>query len=228
MLRRLAAARVGDYIAETPENLSSWGLDRPALSVTLILGPEAAQKILQIGDQSDDGRYARDVSREPVFVIPEDLFQELDAELFDLRNRSVLTFRKDRIAELELRDHGSTIVCRKDTSGQWVLAVPESTAADRWEVEAVINALADLEAEEFIDQDPADLQRYGLVDPRQEVILRDEAGEQIARLRLGHETDEGIYACDAGGRPVVRVSRTVLTAVSPKVKDLRKKEAATP
>ncbi len=228
MLRKLISARVHAYVEEAPEDLSPWGLEHPALSVTLTLGPESAQKTLHIGDPGEDGRYARDVSRAPVLVIPDDLFQELNADLFALRDKAVLDFPKDQVAELELRFDDSTIFCRKDTSGQWTLAVPESTAADRWEMEAVIGTLVGLEAEEFVAQEPSDLDRYGLSSPRLEALLRDEAGEELARLCLGRETEEGIYACDTDGRPVVRVNRTTLTALSPKVEDLRKKEASTP
>jgi len=228
MLRRLSSAQVNAYVAETPEDLTAWGLDRPELSVDLILGPEAVRMTLHIGDPGENGRYARDVSREPVFLIPDDLFQELNTDLLDLRDKAVLDFQKDRVAELELRRDGTTVVCRRDTSGQWVLAVPESTAADRWEVEAVINALDGLEAEEFFDQESADLGRFGLSEPRQEAILRDETGARIAWLRLGRETDEGIYACDADGSPVVRVARTILTALSPELTDLKSTEAPTP
>ena len=228
MLKKLNSAVVSAFVKETAEDLSPWGLDPPELSVTLTLGPEAAQKTLQIGDPATDGRYARDISREPVFIIPDDLFQELDAQIFDLRDKAVLAFQKEHAAEVELRFDDSTIVCRKDTSGQWTLVVPESTAADRWEMEAVINTLAGLQAEEFIDQNPADLDRYGLSNPRLEAILKDEDGQRIARLRLGKETDEGLYACDADGRPVVRVSRTLLTSLSPEVENLKRKEAATP
>jgi len=228
ILRRLSSAQVSAYAEEAPEDLAPWGLDRPVLSVILTLGPEAAQKTLLIGDAHEDGRYARDVSRKPVFIIPEDLFEELNTGVFDLRDKAVLDFRKDRAAEVELRFDQTTIVCRQDTSGQWILAVPESTAADRWEVEAVINTLAGLKAEEFVDPDPSDLDRYGLAQPRLEAILRDQTGERLAWLRLGKETDRGIYACDADGSPIVLVNRTTLTGLSPRVEDLRKKEAATP
>ena len=228
MLEKLNSARVSNYMEETPEDLSFWGLDRPELSVTLVLGPETTRQTLLIGDPGEDGRYARDVSREPVFVIPDDLFRELDASLFDLRDKAILDFQKERAAELELRFDEITIVCRKDTSGQWALAVPQSTAADRWEVEAVISTMAGLQAEVFADQDPTDLDRYGLSNPQLEAILRDEDGQRIAWLRLGKETDEGIYACDADGKPVVLVNRTTLTALSPEAEDLKKKEAATP
>jgi hypothetical protein len=219
---------VNAYVAETPEDLSAWGLDRPELSMTLSLGPEAARKTLHIGDPGGDGRYARDVSRKPVFLIPDDLFQELNVDLSDLRDKAVLDFPRDRVAELELRRDGTTIVCRRDSSGGWILAAPESAPADHREVEAVINALDGLEAEEFIEQEPADLGRYGLAEPRHEAILRDESGATIAWLRLGRETDEGIYASDADSSPVVRVARTILTALSPELTDLKRMEAATP
>jgi hypothetical protein len=228
MLRKLSSAQVRAYVEEEPKHLSSWGLDRPELSVILTLGPESARKTLQIGDTDDEGRYARDLSREPVFVIPNDLFQELDTDLFDLRDKIVLNFQKDRTAEVELRFDETTIVCRKDTSGQWQLAEPESTAADRWEVESIIGTLAGLKAEEFVDQEPVDLDRYGLSAPRLEAILRDDAGQRIAWLRLGKKTEEGVYACDADGRPVVLVNVTTLTALSPKLENLKKKEAPTP
>jgi len=228
MLRRLSSALVSAYVAETPGDLRPYGLDRPELSVTLTLGPEAAQKTLHIGARHDPGRCARDESRDAVFVIPDDLYETLNQQVFDLRDRAVLSFEQSRATELELRRDGMTIICRKDTSGQWVLSVPESTAADRWEVEAILSSLAGLKAEEFIDQDPADLDRYGLAAPRLEVVLRDKAGEQLASLCLGRETEEGVYACGGKGAPVVLVNRTIVTSLSPDPETLKKGKTATP
>jgi hypothetical protein len=229
MLRKLSSARVSAYIDESPEDLAPYGLDQPALSVTLTLGLEASQKTLSIGAQKDDqGRYARDASRDPVFLIPTDLYQELDQHAFDLRDKTVVAFDKGRAAELELRFDQVNIICHKDSSGQWHMAAPESTAADRWEVEALISSLAGLRAESFVDEDPVDLDRYGLTNPSLEAILRDETGQQLAALRLGKELDESVYACDADGAPVVLVDRSIVTSLSPDPGNLKKKEDGTP
>jgi hypothetical protein len=228
MLRKLSDARISAYVDEQPADLSPYGLLRPTLSLVLTLGPEASQKSLHIGARKDDGRYARDASRDPVFVIPADLYETLDQDAFDLRDKSVLSFERDRATQLELRSDKMTIVCQKDTSEQWTMSAPESTAVDGWEVKAIISSLAGLKAESFIDENPTDLGRYGLSHPRLEAILRDDEGGQLASLRIGQETDEGVYACDADGAPVVLVNRTIVTSLSPDPEDLKKKETAAP
>ncbi|KPL19737.1 MAG: hypothetical protein AMJ92_02035 [candidate division Zixibacteria bacterium SM23_81] len=224
LLRRLKGARVESFVEEQPGSLTEYGLHKPALTITLTLGADAAQKKLLIGKEKEEQRYAQDQSRSPVFLIPSNLVQDLDKSAFELRNKQVLQFDRDEVDRLELRSLDQTIICTKDTSGQWQMVAPESSAAKTWKVESILSSLSSIKAESFVEEDPRDLARYGLSKPRFEAILKSQ-GSDLAALRIGKDEREQVYACDETGAPIALVAERIVATLSPELKDLVELEA---
>lgn len=225
LLRRLKSARVESFVEEDPGSLTEYGLHKPALTITLTLGADAAQKKLLIGKEKEEGRYARDQSRSPVFLVPSNLVHDLDKTAFELRNKQVLRFDRDDVEQLELLSHDQTIVCTKDTSGQWQMVAPESSVVKTWKVENILSSLSGLKAESFVEEDPRNLAKYGLSKPSFRAILRGQ-DRDLAALRIGKDVGEQVYACDETGAPVALVAEGIVVTLSPELKDLVEQKAS--
>lgn len=223
LLRRLKTARVKSFVEEEPEDLAPYGLHQPWLTITLTLGPDRAQKRLLVGKESGDDRYARDESRNPIFLIPASMVKELDKTTFDLRDKLVLHFPKEQVDQVELESPDRTIVCQKDTADQWFMVAPESSAVKGWKVESILSSLSSLRAESFVEESPRNLAKYGLSSPRSEAVLRGQ-GDQLAALRIGAQHQEQLYACDQTGAPVVLLDQSIVGTLSPDLVDLMELE----
>jgi hypothetical protein len=227
ILRKLQTARVSSFVEEHPEDLWPYGLVQPELTITLSLDPQGALHQLLIGTQKEDQRYARDDSKDPVFLIAETLLEEVDQTPFDLRDKRVLDFDRNRVTQLELLSPERTIICQRDTSGRWQLTAPESAAAKKWELDNIVSLLSTLKAESFVDERPADLWPYGLASPHLQAMLR-ENSKQLAALRIGAGKGDQVYACDASGAPVSLVNSDIVKALSIAVADLQEEKAPMP
>ena len=58
---------------------------------------------------------------------------------------------RDEVDQLELLSLDQTLICKKDTSGQWLMVAPESSAAKTWKVESILSSLSGLKAESFVE-----------------------------------------------------------------------------
>jgi hypothetical protein len=73
---------------------------------------------------------------------------------------------------------------------------PVATDADQGELAAIAGALPDLEIQRVVDENPADLKRYGLEPPRIEVAFRKKGSKELQQLKIGDKTPTGneLYA----------------------------------
>ena len=135
--------------APTPAQLADYGLDRPYARITLRTDDEATHTLL-IGSESDDpaGRYAMRAGGSAVFVVGDDLLEDLPARAEQLRNKQVLAFDRERVAALEVA-HGDDRLRLVRDDGDWRVQQPRELAADASAVSRLLSALEDLRAEGF-------------------------------------------------------------------------------
>ncbi len=225
LLRQLATTKVQSFVEEKPEDLVRYGLHQPELTVTLTLGRDDAQKRLLIGKDKDDQHYARDESRDPVFLIPSSLVQAVNKSPFDLRDKAVLHFDREQVDRLELISLDGTIICQRDTASQWQMVAPESSAVKDWKLQSILSSLSNLRAESFVSEAPANLSPYGLSSPRLRAVLTGN-GAHLTTLLVGKDKGEQVYVCDGTGAPISLVAATILGTLSPELKDLKHTEAS--
>ena len=191
LIGRLATGQMAAIEAESTDELESFGLDTPRLTVTVGLGSSAAT--LLIGDATPAGTvYARDAARDLVFTVTESLTTELEQGVDEYRRKNLFAFRPFNATVLELE---------RDTE-RWVFEKVEATAdeeAERWrrtapddgDVESsamddLLAKLSNLRAESFV----ASRDGTGLDAPVSTILVTfDEDGEQD-RVVVGRVGDE--------------------------------------
>ena len=92
----------------TPADLKKFGLDKPAVAVTLNLGSARATLALG-GTAGDDSVYARDVSKPMVVTVEKSLADDLKKAADDYRRKDVFEFRAFNANRVELTRAGQTV-----------------------------------------------------------------------------------------------------------------------
>lgn len=131
----------------------------------------------------------------------------------------------DTIDALSVRAESGDTTSLKKAGGEWQIVAPASAAADAAEVSGITSSLSTLEQQRLIDENPADLEEYGLAKPRIEVAFT--SGGQEQKLLIGSKTPTGadLYAKTSGGPRVFLIASYLESTFNRKTFDLRDKTA---
>jgi hypothetical protein len=128
--------------------------------------------------------------------------------------------------DLKKRDGSAVDLAHKD--GKWVITAPESYPADQDAASSVASALSPLTADSIVDDNPADLAKYGLKSPSLTVTVHEKNGKS-PELLFGDDVPAGslVYARLESSPKVYAVSSSVKTSFDKSVNDLRDKRLLT-
>jgi len=223
ILNGIDSGRAKEFVDEDPQNLASYGLSNPRIQIDLLLGENKAKKSLLVGKKKDDKYYAKDDSRRPVFLVDSSFVSKFEVTLFDLRNKNVAEFSTSYVDSFRLVYVDSMIVCAKDTAGDWQVIEPEPRKAKSWMVSGITSAVSNLKVEEFVDDNPVSLKKYGLDKPT--VVAKFfKDGELLRELLVGKEKDEHVYVKTGDLQAVYLTKKDVLEKLTPKLDDLAEKK----
>lgn len=199
-LTNLKAKRFEDGHDEAP---ASFGLDEPRMRVELTLGDDGAAKTVLLGAALPEGAgelYAKRPGKKEIYVVADKVLEDLKVKVEDIRDKSVLAFKRYQVEEVRIARPGETISLVKAEGAKWSLAAPVTARADDTKVNQILSALTDLEAEGFVE-DGLDVAETGLDKPRCTIELWQQDGaeeEVLARLLIGSATGEsGLFVRNA-------------------------------
>lgn len=157
-LTRLSSANMSKMIEENPKDLAKYGLDKPAMTVTI--GAGSAKTVLEVGKTEDSQTYARDAARPAmIFTVDSTLQTDLNKSFDDYRKKEAFEFRPFYLAKLRAVRDGKTYEFEKVKPAK--PADPEtwkvtevggaSHTADSAAMEDLLNKLVALKADSFVD-----------------------------------------------------------------------------
>ncbi len=201
---RLFAERV---VEENPEDLGLYGLEKPRATARAVLADQSELRF-NLGDKTSvgDSYYLQVAGSPAVYTVWRTHGVNFQAGLADLRERSlprlkpegVKYFRRQwpGVPVIEIRKTPELAEGEEETEfrlGLWRMDLPY--ARPQWvegnEFAKVIEGLSMLWIDEFVDDHPADLGRYGLAKPRGELLVQGE--ENTLHLLFGVEKDGLVY-----------------------------------
>jgi hypothetical protein len=210
-------ARVNSF-PDPPVDSKTAGLDFPAMTVTLHDGKAKADRKLLIGKSSSTDRYyARDASRDTIFIIDKELFEKAKRPVFDWRDKSLTKLDRDKIDKIEI-SRGTDIISLAKDGSDWKLADGKKLQFDK--VSGMLNGLDFEKAKDIIDT-PKALSTYGLDKPRLEIVLK-QGSNELTRVSFGTEskTPEGVYLKTSENPAVKVASKDVFDKFNVKADDL--------
>ncbi len=179
------------FVTDEPEELASYGLATPALSLRLWkIAQETPQQVL-LGnpDAGNTGIYAKPGAQNSVVLVKMDALQQLHKTLFDLRYKKILSFERPDVEKIRIEYADVTFLLEKD-GDEWKAKEPEEKAITFYKVNNLVYDLEELEFQRKIHEPDEDLNIYGLTQPDVKLTLLENTGKEIATLLIGKSVEE--------------------------------------
>jgi hypothetical protein len=222
----LASLEIQRVVDEQPKDLEPYGLDEPRMQLVFKTEGSDKERRLLVGNRTPTGGdlYAKRDTESRVFLIPSYLDTTFDRKPFDLRDKAILRFDRDKVDRLEIaRDSGRVEAVKEGLD--WLLTYPVKVRADYSTVESVVSRLHSAQMKNVVTEEatPADLRKWGLDKPA--VTATVGAGSSRATLAFGASTPENdVYARDVSTSRVVTVGSDLADEVRKDASDLRRKD----
>ncbi|MEW6320085.1 MAG: DUF4340 domain-containing protein [Acidobacteriota bacterium] len=206
VITRASSAAMTEIVGGADADLKTYGLDRPAFTLTLAAGSTRAT--LAVSRDIDGRRYARDESRPLVFAVDPTLAKDLDKTVDDLRDKDIFEFRTYNIDRLHIAQGGDLVELVKSRGA--------AGAGETWQrTRGGVTAAVELAAVDDLLSKLSGLraQSFAATAPRPDAsTVRIEAsydGGKFERVRLLQGNDDAFAARD--GEPgAARLDATAL------------------
>ncbi|RPJ84325.1 MAG: DUF4340 domain-containing protein, partial [Acidobacteria bacterium] len=210
-------------VEETPSNLAEFGLAEPRVEIGFRLDGEKDMRHLRVGDKTaTQGEVYASRGGKQVFLIPSYVESSFAKTTFELRDKSILTFPRDKVDRLVVQGEGASKSVAKAGS-EWKLTEPVSAPADYGTVEGLIGQLETARMTAITALEAGDLKPYGLNEPAVSVTLG--TGSSQATLLVGNKADDaGYYAKDASRTLVFTIENRLVDELKKPAGDLRNKD----
>jgi hypothetical protein len=211
-------------VEENASDLKQFGLAEPRVEIEFTAtGSKQAQRLL-IGDKTatSGDLYAKLPNEKRVFLISGSFDATFNRSTFDLRQKTVIAFERDKVDQVSVQS-GTTTIELARAADEWTLTRPIQAPADYGTVEGLIGRIRSAQMKAITAQDAADLKPYGLDKPAASVTFG--LGSSRATLFFGGKADAGtVYARDASRPMVFTVDSTLLDDVERPADQLRRKD----
>jgi hypothetical protein len=208
LLSNLTGAKRSRTFENGSEQVADYGLVEP--KVRLKVKTEEEEKELWIGNKDFTGNqiYVKFNGSPEVFLTSSLLLNSADKDLKEWRDKKLLTFERNKLREIKIqRPTGPLHLEKKEDD--WYLEAPIQERADEGTVGSLLSTLEYGEAEDFVDNEEGQLERYNLQSPTVTVQVREEGEESWSELRLGAKSGENYYAHNPP-RPTIFVVKDAL------------------
>ena len=220
----LASAEIQSVVDDAPKDLQPFGLDKPRIEVAFKTSGDKEYRRLLVGSKTPTGSdlYAQRGGEKRVFVIPSYVESSFDRKPFDLRDKKILAFDRDKVDRLEIAQGDQKLELTK--AGQdWNITAPIQAKADFSSVETIVTRLQSAQMKALPAEQGADLKTYGLDKPVASATVG--LGSTRATLIFGKTAEGGdVYAKDVTRPAVVTVAADLLTDIKKTASDLRRKD----
>ena len=223
-LGQISVVRVID---ENPSDLKDYGLAEPRIEINFKASGDKDYRKLYIGEKSPTGAdlFAKRNGEKKVFLIP--AFQEssFNKGTFDLRDKTLWKFERDKVDSLDISTGGKSLVMTRAT-GDWKITKPVEARADFGAVEGLIGRLQTAQMKSIVSEQapsPADLKKYGFDKPDATVNLT--TGSARASLVVGGKADDNtVYVRDESRPAVMTMDKSLVDELKKNADEFRKKD----
>jgi Domain of unknown function (DUF4340) len=198
LLWDLKELKAKDFVADTPEASSTYGLEPPRRRITLWEKPsDNASETLHtmlFGDENPEqqGTYVK-IAERPTIALVDSLEAQrlIGRTVFDLRNKKLLAFETEAIQKIQLQYPTSALTLERQ-GDSWRLSEPQKQAIQtRWKVDNLLYELSTLEYASVVAETVENGVPYGLDTPQFQVTLWRRDGTTLGPLSIGKTADPG-------------------------------------
>jgi phage host-nuclease inhibitor protein Gam len=219
----LAGLEVQRVVDENPADVKQYGLEPARVEVAFREKDQKDFRRLLIGEKTPAGTdlYAKTPDQNRVFLISSYLESTFNKTAFNLRDKAILKFDREKADTVEI---GGKFPAQFTRQGmEWRIAKPIAARADYAAVEGLVTKLSSGQMQEIVASDASNLKQYGLVSPATRVDVG--TGSARATLLVGTPNEEGLpFAKDAARPAVFTIDKALLTDLSKPVDEFRRKD----
>ena len=222
-LEQVDIARV---LEENPTDLKQYGLDAPRIDVEFKSADGKTTGRLLVGAKTATAGnvYAKRSDQQRVLLIPAYHEASFNKNTFDLRDKTLITLKREAVDGIETVVDGRTIRLAK-AGEAWRLTAPVAVRADTSAAEGLLGRIetAQMKSIATSDASAADLKKYGLDKPSATVTVS--LGSARATLAIGGAAgEEDVYVRDLSKPLVATVEKGLAEDVRKGVEDFRLKD----
>lgn len=220
----LASLEVQRVVEEKPGDLTQYGLDPPRVDVGFRLKDQKELQHLFVGDKTATGGdvYATRPNEPRVFLISSFLESIFNKAPFDLRDKVILKFERDKVDGVEVTEGDAALQFSRG-GNEWRIVKPLSARADYAAAEGLLTRLSSTHMLKVVEESATDLRKYGLDRPSMRATVM--AGSTRATLLVGRKAEDGgFYAKDAARPAVFTVEEALTTDLGKDIADVRRKD----
>ena len=233
LLEKLRAAKIKEFVTDTPKSLAEYGLDRPA-RITLGVGEEASRttRTLRFGKAMPDKKavYVQREGEAGILLVDDELWKAIPTSAVAFRDKTVFAYDRGTVERVELESPKGTVALAIQ-DGKWRITAPVALRADESATSQVLFKARDLRARDFVAEDAKRLAAYGLDKPQIRLSVWEKGAKEPKTLLLApaREKDRA-YATTLGSvsAGVTAVDATALQDLARGVTDLRDRSLAEP
>ncbi len=214
IVRSFSDLRVVGFETDEPSGLAKYGLDNPSAVLTITEGDK--RFVYSFGDRKEDTDYYMSLSDSPeVYLVSSHNFDQLPGSINDLRIKKLFNVAEDEVTAIKLKNNDKVFSLNKK-SGVWSMDNSEGQI-DVGKVASLISTIVNLQAAQFVDDNPADLTKYGLDAAKVSIILNDNASGELV---IGKEKGDLVYAKKAQKDSVYLIEKNILSLIPATEEDL--------
>lgn len=208
------------YTESVEGNPKDFGLEPAGTRIDFFLGEKPAT--LLVGSTSPTGGSVYVKTNGKILLVPSSLARGVRKNLFQLREKRLLTGTTNEISKFEIWRGKTQISAEKGADGKWVFTNPAKSPADDGEVNDLLSTLVYSRATAFAD-DKNDAET-GLKNPTAKVSVWKNSAAQT--VLLGDETQDklGIYARLEGGRTIAVIPANFIRRLPQTAQELEPKK----
>lgn len=209
-------------IDENATNLEQFGLANPNITVEFKAEGGASGKLRLGNKNATQGEiYALKNDEKRVFLVSAYTETSFNRTPFDLRDKKILKFDRDKADSLVLVKGANSIEMAR-TGSDWKVTKPVPSRSDYSAIEGFLTRLSSANMSKLVEENPKDLAKYGLDKPSMTVTIG--AGSAKTVFEVGKTENGDMYARDASRPMVFTVDSTLATDLNKSFDDYRKKE----
>ena len=223
LLADLQDLQAREFTADVPVDLEPYGLTVPQVIVTLKGTATNIVAQLLLGGLDGAGLQYAKLATEPfVYAVDAALAEQLPTHPPALFARRLATLEAGQVTRLVLERAGERTVLERDADQTWKLLEPTSGVLDVDGLQALVNALVEIRAVEFLPDSPAEPVACGLDNPA--LTIAATTAEKNYVLKIGFTADGETYCAwwsdpeslfMVSAATVATLQKTVLQVVPP-------------
>lgn len=223
LLGGLTSLEVNREVDPKAASLAEYGLGTPKSDISFTAKGGVTGRV-RLGDQTPTGAdlYAVKGDDARVFLVATFVETSLARSAFELRDKRIVRFERDKADGLEITAAGRVPVTFTRTNSDWRVTAPVNARGDYGAIEGLLTRLSTTMMTAIETTDLSDLKKYGLDNPSSTIQIK--TGSSAATLAVGTSVEGKAYARDMARPMVFTVDPAFATELLKDAGEYRKKE----